>query len=354
MKKIYGLLGIALAAATLAGCDKKSEDPTGTTGGSTKQPVPAHAEWTADEISTMNKILSYSSSDLQVIPHAYNLALEELGDEDVALHAKGDYADASTLAGYAAILEEAGYVESTITDDVYDVIDFKESVDPILFRKTLSAESSFPVFDIVLAAGVDPESDRLSLAATVNLHFSDDEFSNTKGGYGQALFTTTASSGKTYYELYCDYFAKATIYINGPESMTQEEADAAADKFLLPSMSQSTPTFLGVDDLAYMNPFSYGNPYSEEFGEEFHLYYAGFSAAEATTFGAELADEGYVKDEATSTKMEMEVYVLEDTAKNQWLIGYDQEDEFWQGEGDDHSGAYIFMTFIPAEEEAAA
>jgi hypothetical protein len=305
MKKVKLLGALACASMLLAGCNggnKESTEPTAeptsssaVPSSSSSEPVPTKSEWTDEEVDAIYKIMQWKGEKTKYFefPCAYGLTLTEVNDESEYLLALGDKVEAKELEAYGELIcgDDYGFVavEAGVVQDIELIEEFVEGSVTVYEKNYFDdGYSHFPSVYGKVAVGQELKTKKIKVCATVSLTANDG-----------AVFEDNRGFDGSHYQTILQYCAQSIFLLNDypglEEATTEAEQEAiiaeAMSYLVLPTVAQ--PDFIGVEDLGYTNPFTYGNCYSQYFHANDMFVIDGATAEEVASYKDDILAAGY-------------------------------------------------------------
>lgn len=307
MKKVKLLGALACASMLLAGCNggnkestEPSTDPSSSSvepSSSSSEPVPAKSEWTDEEVDAIYEIMQFKFEGEKTqyfeFPCAYGLTLTEVNDESEYLLALGDKVEAKELEAYGELIcgDDYGFVEveAGVVQDIELIEEFVEGSVTVYEKNYFDdGYSHFPSAYGKVAVGQELKTKKIKVCATVSLTANDG-----------AVFETSSGFDGSHYQTIMEYCGHAIFSLNDYPGLEEATTEAAYEAIIAEAMSYlvlptvAQPEFIGVEDLGYTNPFSYGNVYSEYFHANDMFLIDGVTAEEVATYKDEILAAGY-------------------------------------------------------------
>ncbi len=256
MKKLITLATACLSLGALVACGKGGEEKETKT------------EWTDEEkaiIAGEDGVLEYELPFYQA-----KLSVEANEEDGILYLTSGRKATAEDVEAYVALLdsEEYGYEEfdtehgEPVGEDVLDFVDYADEEFEIRFKNIPTSSGGESVSNDVVAVGLTSEG-KLVIAATIFYNYLDLNSGFQPGilGYTSYMEGWMANFG---------YTAGSVLWPSQEDFAALEEVD--------------------IFEQTLLNPFTFGNIYSEEFGIGFDMYAFGVTEEEYNTFLAAEAE----------------------------------------------------------------
>ena len=329
---------------------------------SSEPPAPSKEAWTAEESEFIQSALSddeYAfAGDL---PFAHGLTVDD--EEQSYVRAVGDVVSDDDVTAYGDSLGADFELLDFVPEDIV-LLEAFEDDQASVYAYDYSGGYIMPAPQCMVAVGKEAGTGKLLVCATLTYCGMPDADLNFDTGSIQ-YYSAEAAIYVSYYASYIPFEngypysipEQADYDVNGDGQLDDEEyaawlsaaqaaynaaAAEAADYYVLPEFSCDGVAF---NDNQFMNPFTYGNVYSQYYWASTNVFYLFTDSAEYATWISNVEAAGYVQLEGDDDW----IYAKEVEGVGTFLIG----SNYMEGALGTGDICQVYLDFEAASEEAA-